>query len=224
MSGVLIGLDPGGRVAFGWSIVEDAATLPLRVLASGVADCAAEAVRSVVDAAGAAHVLAAGVDAPLYWVSDGDRASDGQLREAICARGSSGGTVQHVNSLRGACLVQGMMAALLLRQDNAALSTSEAHPKALLWLLEVATKEHHPSSVSLGSLSPFFRSDRHDQPTEHERDAALGALSAWAMVRKPEAWCHLSRLDEGFMSPLVPPPGYWMPRLISADRWSPPAR
>ncbi len=221
---VLVGLDPGGRGAFGWATVEDAHELPLRILASGVANCAAEAVQRAVASVKSAHVLAAGIDAPLYWVACSDRFADGHLRNAICQRGAPGGTVQHVNSLRGACLIQGMMGALLLRRDNAELPISEAHPKALLWLLKVAAAGTPPPSVSLDTLGTFFRSEHHDQPSEHERDAMLGALSAWALLHRPVGWCDLSRMDEGAISPLTPPPAYWMPLQLSTDRSSPPAR
>ena len=130
----------------------------------------------------------------------------------------------HVNSLQGACLVQGMMAGMLLRRGDAHLPISEAHPKALLWLVRIATQELHPSSVTFDLLSPFLVRSAQVQTSEHERDAAIGALSAWAMRRRPEGWEDLARFDEGRMSPLSPAPAFWMPSLVSAGRSSAPAR
>ena len=136
-----------------------------------------------------------------------------------------GGTVLHVNSLRGACLVQGMTAALLLRRRAPELPISEAHPKALLWLLGLATKGRRPRAVSFDRLAPLLlRPERRQSDCEHERDAALGTLSAWAMVHRPSDWEDLSCLDEERITPLCPPPFYWMARAVNVGSPTPPAR
>src|SRR5437660_360415 len=115
---VLLGFDPGGEDGFGWSVADDTPALPLTVRATGVVDNA----RSAVDAAMAQvkqgeHVVAAGIDAPLFWVATGDRTVDRIVRAELRRLGaaSPGGTVQAVNSLRGACVVQGMLTGVLLR-------------------------------------------------------------------------------------------------------------
>jgi len=65
------------------------------------------------------------------------------------------GTVQAVNSLRGACLVQGILTAILLRQRVPEIHVSESHPKAVLWLLGAATPENPPAAIHLCNLPQF---------------------------------------------------------------------
>lgn len=214
MSGVLLGLDPGGRESFGWAIIEDSRSLPLQVLRSGFANHAAETVSIALDAARKYRILAAGIDAPLFWSAGGERIADQKLRTQICNRGSHGGTVLHVNSLQGACLVQGMAAALLLRQRIPRLPLSESHPKALLWLLGVATRRRRPSRVSFPDLRAVLRWRLRRPITEHDRDAAIGALSAWAMLHQPSGWEDFSLLDKDCLNPLRPAPSFWMPRTL----------
>jgi Holliday junction resolvasome RuvABC endonuclease subunit len=47
-----IGLDPGGKDQFGWSVVEGEAALPIRVAASGVVSNADQAIGAVLNALG----------------------------------------------------------------------------------------------------------------------------------------------------------------------------
>ncbi len=214
----LVGLDPGGVGAFGWCVVEDGPNAPLRVRGSDVADDAVGALEGVNRAIGDDAIAAAGIDAPLLWVPSGDRRVDGYLREAICRIGASSGTVNHVNSLRGACLAQGMLAAMLLRRTNPRLPLTEAHPKAMLWMLGVATTRRKVANISAKSLSVYFDRGSHSMTTDHERDAALAALGAWAMIHRPAGWEDIrERLpDHGALTPLAGPVGYWVPR---AERW-----
>jgi len=83
----------------------------------------------------------AGIDAPLSWVVDGGREADSVVRDAIGRAGAPNrsGTVQHFNSLQGSCVIQGMLIAQLLRARYPLLAVTEAHPKALLWLLGIAS-------------------------------------------------------------------------------------
>jgi len=193
---LLVGLDPGGKSAFGWAVLEDAPGPPLRLLASGVADRANEAVAEVQRHLKGGRILAVGIDAPLYWTFSGDRNADRRLRRRVQECGGPSGTVQHLNSLRGACLVQGIVAAMLLRKQNPTLPLSESHPKAMLWLHEEVLQWIDGSTQA---------SD------EHERDAALGALSAWALLHRPFGWRDLALWDEDRIGPLFPSPAYWMP-------------
>jgi hypothetical protein len=187
------------------------------VVESGVADHAAEAVDRVDAVVGANAVLAVAVDAPLSWAAGGDRHSDQRLRSAIGGFGAPSSTVQHVNSLRGACLVQGIVSVILLRGRRPMLCASEAHPKATLWLLKLARVGLAPHSVGiqdLGSvLTPPRRLKSGEREREHERDAAVAALSAWAMHHEPDGWEDLSPWDVANISPLEPRPTYWMPQL-----------
>jgi hypothetical protein len=204
-----IGYDPGGAGAFGWCVVHGA-SLPLQVLARGLADNAQEAVTQSLAAIKGGEVLAAGIDAPLFWRPDGDRVVDRVVRENLKGLGGQVGTVNHVNSLRGACLVQGMVAAILLRGHRPNLPVSESHPKAMLWLLKIAQARDSVDVISFANLQAFFAGSTNGA-SNHERDAALGALCAWAMLNQPQGWQNLHLQELNPVSPLTAPLGYWMP-------------
>ncbi len=207
---VLLGFDPGGVGAYGWAVAEHSARLPLPLRATGVTNNAEEAITAALGAVGAVDdIKAAGIDAPLFWVAAGDRLADATVRTAICARGSAGGTVQHVNRLQGACLVQGMLGGVLLRRRFPELPLSESHPKAFLWLAGVAKLKLHPSKVTFALLAEYF-SGIPTGTSDHERDAAIATLSAWAMRVNPPQWRDLYALEQSPYSPLSRPLGYWM--------------
>jgi len=218
--GALVGFDPGGRGAFGWCILEDAAELPLQILESGVAHHARDAFEQVdkrlpVDI----DVRAAGIDCPLFWTASA-RVVDRIIRHEIatCGASSPGGTVQAVNSLRGACLVQGVLLGGLLRERWPALSISEAHPKAYLWLTGIATKNRHPRSIGLAPLASLFAHPPDSEFDEHIRDSAIAALSAWAMVHRLSGWRNLFVEEVDPFMPIGQPLGYWMPELLGATK------
>jgi hypothetical protein len=208
---VLVGLDPGGRNAFGWCVVDDGAALPLRVRSFGVANDADEALRAVDAVAGSDIAVAAGIDAPLFWTTSGDRNVDAHVRQAICRRGASSGTVGHVSSLRGACLVQGVLAAALLQQRWPGLPLTEAHPKAALWMLGDASKTRKPATLAMTDLARYFDVSGGGSWSEHSRDAALGALAAWAMLHRAPGWSDIRKLDPSAVSPLGAAAAYWVP-------------
>lgn len=212
--GVLLGFDPGGAGAFGWCIVEDADQPPLRVLSCGVARHAKDALHSVITHLPAEmDVQAAGIDAPLFWTASGNRVADKTVRSDIkkCGAPFAEGTVQAVNSLRGACLAQGMMLGVLLRNQWRELSITESHPKAYLWLAGSANENRQPRDIDLASL-PLFRCENSDECDEHVRDAAITTLSAWAMVHHEPGWRDLLLGEqEAPFSPVGEPLGYWMP-------------
>ena len=208
---VFVGLDPGGARAFGWCVVDTGPDLPLRIRASGVADDAASAVAAVNRTSDTVSIVAAGIDAPMFWTASGDRAVDKYVRTAICKLGASGGTVGHVSSLRGACLVQGMVAAMMLREKNRTLPVTEAHPKAALWMLGEATRTKKVASITAAALAKYVDVGAHTMTTDHERDAALGALTAWAMFHQAAGWKDIRGLDPNAVSPLAAPMGYWVP-------------
>lgn len=163
-----LGLDPGGQRAFGWCAMRvDGDGVQITTgIGSGVA-CIATA---------ASHLDgppdAVGIDAPLYWVADGDRLADRAIRRAVVAAGGSSGTVNHVNSLRGACVVAGVLAAVAVHRQWPAVRVTECHPKALLRVAPEA-------GAFVGA---------HRFGTEHERDAALAAWSAWAVASLRHGW------------------------------------
>lgn len=206
---VLLGLDPGGAGAYGWAVAEHSQTLPLALRLTGVADNAEQAVEAALTAVGDDLVKGAGIDAPLFWVAAGDRVADRTVRTAICERGAAGGTVQHVNRLQGACLVQGVLGGVLLRRRLPGLPMSESHPKAFLWLSGVANEALHPRDVVFASLSKYFIGIPAGV-ADHERDAAIAALSAWAMDVRPPDWRDLLSLEKNPYLPLAPPLAYWM--------------
>jgi hypothetical protein len=136
-----------------------------------------------------------------------------KLREAITRLGSAGGTVSAVNSLQGACLIQGVLVAFICRQHlDESLPITESHPKALLWLLKIAKQGHKPEAVVVDELRQFISPDR-DRLVEHERDAALGALAAFAMHSGQLGWNDLYLLEPDPVVPVAQPLGYWMPPL-----------
>jgi hypothetical protein len=206
---VLLGFDPGGRNAFGWCVVEDAPALPLAIRTTGVANSAEQAVAEAL-AGVAPHetVAAAGIDAPLFWVPHGGRLVDQAVRDATRRAGGSGRTVQSVNSLRGACLVQGILAGILLRRQHPTLPLSEAHPKAYLWINGLVHRHRPMATVTLRELAEFHANGVGG--VEHVRDAALAALSAWALVRRPLGWTDLYLQELNPVSPVSAPLSYWM--------------
>ena len=206
---MFIGFDPGGAGAFGWCVLTGNKA-PLQLVARGVSNHASAAVQSAINAVDGKQVVAAGIDAPLFWQSQGDRQVDARVRERIVQLGARGGTVNSVNSMRGACLVQGMMAAILLRVGHENVMITESHPKALLWLLGHAIPGNPPLQIPLCNLKDLVMGDT-DGATDHERDAALGAYSAFAMTMRFAGWENLYSHECNPITPLTPVPGYWMP-------------
>lgn len=201
------GLDPGGAGQFGWAVGRMDGQV-LTILGTGHAEHAGDAMHEVTRELGDHALAALGIDAPLYWTPDGGREADARVRAAIGAAGCPhpAGTVQHFNSLRGACVVQGAMAANLARTSSPSLRVTEAHPKALLWLLR------DPTGQRLGALGIRGMGDA----SEHERDAALGAYAAAAMLRSTDAWIDLAaaeRASRTTFSAISDTVEYWMPKL-----------
>lgn len=192
---ILLGLDPGGSGNFGWCLTADSEGMPLEPIASGLADNSHMAITHALAAMPGTGVLAAaGIDAPLFWSRIGSRNADVQVRRAIRLAGAphASGTVQDMNSLKGACLAQGLLAAVTLRELHPTLPITEAHPKALRWLL--------PETALIQGRS------------EHERDALLSAVTAWAVSRSVPGWQDLFPLEPHPFTPVAPPLHYYMPR------------
>ncbi len=192
----LIGLDPGGSKSFGWALLRiDGAGVP-EGIRTGLCTYATDALRSAAEATRATPA-AIGIDAPLYWVEEGDRLSDKRIRTSVCARKGKSGTVGHVNSLRGACLVQGVLAARLAAQRWPSALVTEAHPKALRLIHRAAQSfldDNHPNAGS-----------------EHERDAVLAAFAAWCAIRKVAGWRDLVRDERAPYFPGGHEVTYWFP-------------
>lgn len=204
-----LGFDPGGAGAFGWCVLSGT-QLPLQLLKRGVAHHATQAVNAALAVVGNNKLRAAGIDAPLFWQPQGDRTADQIVRKKVVRLGCNGGTVNAVNSMRGACLIQGMMAGMILRRQAPDLAITESHPKALLWLLNLATAGNPPDAIALSSLSQLAVGDTAGA-SDHERDAVLGAFTAFAMTAALAGWRNLYLEEPNVMSPLDPPPEYWLP-------------
>jgi hypothetical protein len=208
---LILGLDPGGKGAFGWCISQDSDRLPLKIENCGVEDHAQGALAAVLKCVGGAdQILGAGIDSPLYWIPKGDRETDKLLRKEIRHRHGNPNVVMAVNALRGACLVQGVLIGQLLRERFKGVRITEAHPKALLWLLRIVLPGNRTKEVTTVSLSPwavFIGSTN----SEHERDASLAAVTAWAMLHSPQGWADIAKLESIAMYPWNSPVSYWMP-------------
>lgn len=103
--------------------------------------------------------------------------------------------------------MQGPTTAILLRQRFADLPITETHPKALLWLLGVANVGHQPRDVTPEDLERLFRCR---YSSEHERDAALSAWAAQAMVIGRTGWANLVEFERDALF-IAGPVGYWLP-------------
>jgi len=192
-----IGIDPGGQKAFGWCIMEaDTSELLFEIVKSGACSGVPEAM-SAIEKACRNQPIGAGIDAPLYWAKSGDRLSDRKIRKAVVKAGFSPGTVNHVNSLRGACLVQGILSAVALSEKWPGIVVTESHPKALLAVW--------PEANEFVRQFNFF--------SDHERDAALGAYSAFSHHRKWDGWHDFIDLENDIFVPSGGEIAYWFPVL-----------
>ncbi len=214
----IVGFDPGGAGQFGWCIGEANSQLPIAVCKAGLADSAADAFSAVQVVLGVGPPDGVGIDSPLFWVAKGDRRADQTVRAAIKRAGAkhAGCTVQQVNSLRGACITQGVLVAHLSRTHWPSVRITESHPKALLWLLGVALVNMPVAALAKSHLERFIRSGVLEL-TEHDRDAALGALGAWAMLTNAGGWRDLAACEKNAFMP-VPMVEYWMPTEPAEQR------
>ena len=208
---IFLGFDPGGDNSFGWAVCHQEGNT-LRVITTGRAGRAKAAVEQALSASsGMGTVVAAGIDAPLFWTEDAGRDVDNLVRRAIQTLGAvaPGGTVQHFNSLRGACLVQGVLTAKLLFEQLPQVALSEAHPKALLYLLGIADARTNQEVITLTDLSHYVACDV--DVGEHERDAVLAAITAFAHTERPEGWRTLYERERKPDVPFAYSDAYWMP-------------
>ena len=161
MSGFWIGADPGGKDKFGLALLGDAGEVSCWTVSS-----VQQAVETLKNAMRQSEPLGLGIDAPMWWSArkGGGRKADDFLRQK-CSVPS--GTVQSANSLRGAALVGGALLASAMRQEYPNIPITETHPKALLIAMKCGGREF----LRKYGISPNWNN-------EHERDAAIGAVSA----------------------------------------------
>ncbi len=155
-------------------------------------------------------VRAAGIDAPLLWNKRGDRKG---YRKAECVLRKvledTCGPVDRVltsNSLYGAVVVQGTLLSRHL-SEKWDLTITESHPKVLECLVN-----HTGQRQMVKSLTARLVTTHKKNPTHHERDATLSAVSAWAAIyANPPKWQNLYDCDLSLLNPSQIPVGYWMP-------------
>jgi predicted nuclease with RNAse H fold len=209
----ILGTDPGGKKGngqFGWALVKYVPGEPppqhLTATYSDVGHDANEVWTRANEALGASdQIVAMGVDAPLGYDETGDRRIDPYIREVLRADGSrSGPTPCAVNSLRGACLAQGVVISLIAQAAGVRI-ISESYPRAVRDLRSGSTAQCRSCSV----------------PTLlcHQCDATLSSLSAWAYLvnmatgTNPKGWENWHTLHGGlrpkFM--VVADHEYWLP-------------
>jgi len=154
-----IGVDPGGKDAFGLAILNDDGRFSTHCFS-----CADEAIKHLGE-----RPAGIGIDAPMWWSSgpSGDRRADQWIRKQYQIRS---GTVQTTNSLRGACLVQGALFAERARQLFPAVPITEAHPKAVLRALGHTWSEFSEfcSAFSINGIAE----------NEHRQEAFVSAVAA----------------------------------------------
>jgi len=196
----VLGFDPGGKGTgkgeFGWALLEDADALPLRLLGRGLARHAEDALAraSVFIEESRTEIAAIGIDAPLTWVSAG-RVVDAEVG------------AQQINSLWGACLVQGWLIAKLAEERFPDTRISESHPKLVLRRCFPHMTRPIAKAVNSSEIGTLV-SGHFDSP--HTRDAALSALSGWAMLHLRQDWEDLACLDPQAHTWLKTS-AYWLP-------------
>ena len=194
-----IGFDPGGKKAFGWAVLT-ASGQEITLIASGTCSNATEVIAAASEACPSSPVAVA-VDAPLFWIPAGDRKADRIVRKMVCNSGGNSGTVNHINSMRGACLVQGILVARMAVSKWTSTSLTEAHPKALLG---VSTHAREFVKTVASSLS-----------NEHERDAALAAFTALNFAAQTQGWHDLAIDEIDAHHPVGKQVAYWFPQALT---------
>ncbi len=237
----ILGFDPGGKGNsprgkgnFGWSICNqvDGVLQPPKItdLAIDAWDAIGQVKKALKSLDATPNVLAAGIDAPLLWSKKGNREVDDVLEKVLegaefPAPKNGGRRVQAVNSLRGACVVQGALLAKYLRDTWNQLLITESHPKALCHLL-CYTKERAMVKRLTEGVADYKQyatrclcgCGEADKPkaslADHKRDATLSAISAWAAIQPNlPNWRNLyddvKKPDR--IKPFNIPVSYWMP-------------
>ncbi len=154
------GADPGGKNSFGVARLNDDGSF-----VSGCVTGVDEAVEWIAE-----RPKAIGIDCPMWWSSSGtgDRRVDQRLRKHYKI---SSGTIQTVNSLRGAAIIQGPMLVFRINEKYSAVPVTEAHPKALL-------KSKNLQDAPWDEVISTFSIEGDLPSSEHARDAILCAVAA----------------------------------------------
>ena len=131
--------------------------------------------------------------------------ADHRLRKAYAWIRS--GTVQSVNSLRGAALAGGALLASWMREEDPGLGITEAHPKALLLALDM--------DGAVFAKRFGIRNVWGDD--EHQRGAAVAAVCAREGFQRNwplDLANHRDRLEQNPKSYWLAPVSCWWPERI----------
>jgi len=205
---IFLGFDPGGagrpedKGNFGWSICREDSGKLQRVK-TGLAKEAWDALNQVkgeleiYNRQGSARVLAAGIDAPLFWTKTAIREVDDFIKQ------KSGIKPIPINSLYGAAAVQGPLLARHISDTWNSLPITESYPRVLERQLTRIGKHQMVQRLTEGLNAK--------RGENHERDATLGAISAWAAIRQPANWQNLYLREPDPINPFDISVSYWMP-------------
>ena len=89
------------------------------------------------------------------------------------------------------------------------LTITEAHPKALLWALGIANRRRRASDVQSSDLVDLVTGPI--GASEHERDAVLAGVAAWAAWARPGGWTNLVEQEVAPLLFTAAPVAYWFP-------------
>ena len=207
---LFLGFDPGGagkgKGNFGWSICREVGGQLERV-ETGRAREAWDARSQVKEALkrcngqGIPHVMAAGIDAPLFWTKTAIREVDAFIKQKSDIR------PQPINSLYGAAIAQGPLLAKHLRGVWGDLKITESYPRALEHLLG---QGGHPKELRM--VQRLTDGLNANPGQNHERDATLCAVAAWAAIHPQlDNWQDLYRREPEPITLFDIPVSYWMP-------------
>lgn len=235
----VIGLDPGGKKAFGWCIATLSPKGEIVNFKAGTGSFIDDIIEKVADELkkfNPSVPSAAGIDAPLFWstaIQNGksERAADriirekaneklNQIKEREEQKKGSSSTILHINSLRGACLVNGVLSIIRLRGEKRwpKIRITEAHPGAL----KIIASEQIKEWKELQSEDFEFPPEKIGEKNNDEYDAMLAAFSAWKMLMKHKGWIDLifdKKMEEvEEKEKLFFPAGnniaYWFPKSV----------
>lgn len=208
----LLSFDPGGKGKFAWAIINS--SLDPSSLITGTADnCEQAFTHSLKSFSG--NLICIAIDSPMAWSYSGVREVDNRINKIYA------NSAQHINSLRGACLAQGiMLLSLIDRKFNSRKNkvfVTETHPKFLKKLLRKTKDNCKEENIIIKLANENYRSFKHKRTDksryDDEHDAIIGLLSAWAAFTKPNAWINLLEYEEDEYLPLGFRPQYWMPKF-----------
>ena len=151
------------------------------------------------------RIIAIGIDAPLGFDYGTDRRIDEAIRHRLKSSGSSSSSTPIAqNSLRGACLAQGLLIGHLAIESGIDL-ISESFPRAVSALYPTLQAScMNCSNRTVGC---------------HECDATLSAASGWAMRsnfvgESIRGWENWHALQSSALRPdwfVIPDHEYWLP-------------